>query len=247
MPRAIPTDGFKIMGLHRVYDATKSSPNNEDFMSANPIEEMVATRPVTMPLVEQDVILIIADISGYTEFMLANHRAAIHGQLIINELIEAIIEEVEIPLEVAKLEGDAVFLYALKDSSAADWEDTKRQIGGKLMRFFSAFADRLEHLHSTGIGCNCGACANSHNLKLKVIVHSGQAAIYKLRHFVELAGVDVIIVHRLLKNSVNLNEYILLTDAAYHDVAIPGEPSETSSETYDYIGDIKTHIYHPHL
>lgn len=216
-------------------------------MSANPIEQLVAARPVTMPLEEKEVILIIADISGYTEFMLASQAAAIHGQLIVNELIEAIIEEVEIPLEVAKLEGDAVFLYAVKNSSAVDWEDTKHQIGGKLMRFFTAFADRLAHLDETGLGCTCEACTNTHNLKLKVVAHSGQAAIYKLRNFTELAGVDVIIVHRLLKNSVNLHEYVLLTDAAYRDIGIPGEPSSTAYETYDYIGEIKTHIYHPHL
>ena len=67
---------------------------------------------------EQDVILILSDISGYTNFMLSNRTSIRHAQIIITELTKAIIAQVEIPLEISKLEGDAVFLYALKTNSA---------------------------------------------------------------------------------------------------------------------------------
>lgn len=66
-----------------------------------------------------DVLLIIADISGYTRFMVANQTEIEHSHEIISALLEAIIGEVEIPLTVSKLEGDAVFLYAIKDAGIA--------------------------------------------------------------------------------------------------------------------------------
>jgi hypothetical protein len=39
-----------------------------------------------------------------------------------------------------------------------------------------------------------------------VIAHSGRAVFYPMANGVELAGVDVIIVHRLLKNSTAAHE-----------------------------------------
>ena len=38
--------------------------------------------------------------------------------------------------------------------------------------------------------------------------------IKKIRNFEEIAGQDVIILHRLMKNSINSNEYILLSEKA---------------------------------
>lgn len=59
----------------------------------------------------QPVLLIIADISGYTRYMTANAKTLAHSQAIITELVQAVVRQIELPLEVAKLEGDAVFLF----------------------------------------------------------------------------------------------------------------------------------------
>jgi hypothetical protein len=91
---------------------------------------------------EQEAILIITDISGYTRFMLSNRQSLRHGQIIISELTKAIIAQVEIPLEISKLEGDAVFLYALKTNGATR-PDTSRQIGQKRLAFLTAFSNNL--------------------------------------------------------------------------------------------------------
>ena len=61
---------------------------------------------------EQEVVLILADISGYTRFMVESQLAAVHGQLCITYLIEAMLHEVNVPLHLQAIEGDAVFLYA---------------------------------------------------------------------------------------------------------------------------------------
>ncbi len=59
----------------------------------------------------QRVVIVIADISGYTRFMIANQTELAHSHEIISTLLEKIIAEIEIPLTLGKLEGDAVFLY----------------------------------------------------------------------------------------------------------------------------------------
>lgn len=193
---------------------------------------------------EQKVILIITDISGYTRFMLSNRQSLRHGQIIITELTEAIIAQVDIPLEISKLEGDAVFLYALKTNSNS-WQETSRQIGRKLLAFLAAFADKLSELGQSNT-CSCDACMFIEKLSLKIVVHSGEALLYQIGKFEELSGVDVIIAHRLLKNSIPGSEYILLTEAAYQDVQFPVEiPVTPGEEVYADIGKIKTYVYLP--
>jgi class 3 adenylate cyclase len=210
------------------------------------LAKLLGLRRRSTPFEQQEVALIIADIGGYTEFMLSTQTSLLHGQMIINELIQAIIEQVQIPLKVAKLEGDAVFLYAVKDGSDARWQAVRRQIGDKLMTFFDAFSDKLRQL-GEATPCTCDACVNIGGLRLKAVLHTGIAAFYKLGDFTELAGVDVIIVHRLLKNSVPLQEYILLTEAAFHNIPIPKQrEAQPREETYPAIGTLRTYLYPIH-
>jgi hypothetical protein len=74
------------------------------------------------------LLLILADISGYTKFMLASQVALIHGQQVITALIEAILAEVAIPLEVKEVEGDAVFLYSVRPRDDAAWQEVSAVI-----------------------------------------------------------------------------------------------------------------------
>ena len=191
------------------------------------------------------VLLIIADISGYTRFMVSSDIETMHSQHVISELIQTIIREVEIPLEVSKLEGDAIFLYAKKESAEFTPDDILRITGEKLILFFEAFHEKLQELASH-ISCNCGACSNLHALKLKIVAHSGEALFYRIHHFNELSGTDVILVHRLLKNSEATDEYLLLTEPAYMDIEFPCKlPVIEGRESYEHLGEVKTFVYNP--
>ena len=192
---------------------------------------------------QRKVVLILTDISGYTRYMLSNKTSLVHGQVIITELTKAIINQIEIPLEVSKLEGDAVFAFAVRGESEAVWEEHKRLIGAKLEKFFKAFSDKLAELIASNI-CNCETCKNIEKLQLKIIVHCGEALFYKIGGFNELSGADVIIVHRLLKNSVKSHQYLLLTEAARRDIELPGGlVLVEGEEIYDEIGAVKTYAY----
>lgn len=193
---------------------------------------------------EKEVLLILADISGYTRYMVANRHSRVHGQIIISELMQEILSQVEPPLEVAKLEGDAVFLYAARNGGTA-WEAQTQALTQKIPALIQAFQRKISELTRSNI-CNCGSCRNIENLKLKVIVHHGRALIHQIGRFLELSGVDVILVHRLLKNSIARAPYILLTDSAKQALAFDGEVCfETTRERYDEFGAVPVHVHYP--
>lgn len=193
----------------------------------------------------EPVLLIIADISGYTRYMTANAKTLAHSQTIITELVKAIVSQAELPLEVAKLEGDAVFLYCRKPPGSRPWAEARRVIGDKLLTFFRMFSDKLAEL-SRSTTCTCQACSHIESLRLKIIVHSGEALFHHVFNFLELAGVDVIVVHRLLKNSVRADQYLLLTRAAREDLEFPeGTLFEAGLETPGELGRIETFVFLP--
>lgn len=206
----------------------------------NRMNSTAAPRPLPEP-----VLLIIADISGYTRYMTTNAKTLSHSYVIISELVEAILHEIELPLEIAKLEGDAVFLYCRKTDPLRDWNETRREVGVRLLAFFRKFAAKVVQL-SGSITCTCNACTHLDGLRLKIIVHSGEAIFHRVANFTELAGVDVIAVHRLLKNSVAADQYLLLTEAAHRDLEFP-EPLNlfTSNECYADLGQLRTLVHLP--
>ena len=167
-------------------------------------------------------LLVIVDISGYTDFITNRSVSLLHAEQIITELMESVIDRAEHPLTVNKLEGDAALLFREYQPGAANDCTTNvlAQVGG----FFTSFATCLADITEQRRNCGCEACGNTAKLKLKAFVHAGEIAIKKVRQFEELAGEDVILIHRLLKNSVPAREYVLLTDPvrALAPAAVPG-------------------------
>lgn len=186
------------------------------------------------PPIDNEFLLLIADISGYTRFMMKNHTARVHAHGIISDLLSAVIKEVHLPLEVNKLEGDAMFIIAERQKDG--WEDIGRDVGKRLVEFISAFDRKLTELAESNI-CECIACQQMVSLRLKMIGHYGAAVRSAVAGFDELSGVDVIMLHRLLKNEVPGSEYILLTDPAFAFLGPPGD-YKRHHERYVDVGDI---------
>ena len=191
------------------------------------------------------VSLILADISGYTNFVTMHRISVLHAEQIITELLEAIISQIEAPLVLNKLEGDAVFLYARTGDEAG----LAKIVLDKVLAFFSSFKARQQELIKAGEGgCSCEACCNISQLRLKIIVHYGQAVIKQVRRLEELAGSDVILAHRLLKNTVPANEYLLLTERFYQwSGGLPGPEPQVFKDTYPDIGVVQGRVYYPDL
>jgi class 3 adenylate cyclase len=195
-----------------------------------------------MEATEKRLVVILADISGYTKFMVENEMSAVHGQQYITLLIETLLREVDIPLRLQEIEGDALFLYAEDPGSDDEWEEVLTQVHLKLMRFFDAFYEGVV-LANDASPCKCAVCKNAGDLALKIVVHSGTAVFHTIGKFDMVSGSDVILAHRLLKNSVPDDEYLLMTDTAYAKLGkkmdgefLPG------SESYDDFGTVNTFV-----
>jgi len=195
-----------------------------------------------MDPVEKRVVIVLADISGYTRFMIENQMSAVHGQQCITFLIETLIREIDIPLRLQEIEGDALFLYAEDPGNDDGWDQVQDQVAKKLPRFFDAFYEGAV-LGMEATPCKCAICRNSRELTLKIIVHTGTAVFHEIGGFKKVSGPDVILAHRLLKNSVSEKEYLLMSEAGYSTVARQMEgPFLPGTETYDEFGTIRTFV-----
>ncbi len=194
----------------------------------------------------QPVLLMLVDISGYTQFMVSHDKELRHSQMIIGELLESLMHQVDVPLQVSRIEGDALFLYAIKSGDEEVWRRRSSNLVERLLALFQVFKERLLEIGAYSV-CKCDACVEVGDLKLKIVVHSGEALLTDVGEFPTLSGVDVITVHRLAKNSVPEDEYVLLTEAAYRDLGLPPEAEvRQSSEQYD-TGAFTTYIYLPNV
>lgn len=148
-------------------------------------------------------LLVIADIGGYTRFLKMHSVSLVHAQHVVGRLLEAVIGAVRSDLTLAKLEGDAAFFHA---RAPVDDASLSRHVGAMHRAFHRTRADLARNAL-----CPCDGCQQAGELKIKVVAHLGQVARQKIARREELAGVDVILVHRLLKNDVPVAEYLLVT------------------------------------
>ena len=149
-------------------------------------------------------VLVIADIGGYTHFMNWNRMHLAHAQLTVAALLEAVIDAGK-GLKLAKLEGDAAFFWA-------PGGDAKVLVSDRLSGMRRSFLAQKERMKTANL-CDCASCAQLDSLSLKFVAHQGEVAEQRVKRNVELAGVDVILVHRMLKNQVPVSEYVLMTDS----------------------------------
>ena len=149
------------------------------------------------------LVLVLVDISGYTNFIKMHTMSLLHAEAIVTDLLEAVIDHAEYPLTLSKLEGDAAFLYAKLDDEG-EAGAAARDILNQVTEFFEAFRAKERALIACDV-CRCDACDNIEQLKLKAFLHVGETVIKQIRQFEELAGENVILIHRLLKNSIPVN------------------------------------------
>ena len=182
-------------------------------------------------MAETNATILIPDISGFTEFM--NSTELTHSSHAINYLIDAIVNAVGPDYELAEVEGDAVLL--IKKGPAP----SKKEIQGTCLKIFNAFHYQRKWMQQHTI-CPCGACQAIINLTLKFVVHHGPVAEIRVGRFVKPSGIEMIVAHRLLKNSIGNNEYLLFTEKFLQHAQDETDDMmwTASSEEYSSIGRI---------
>jgi Protein of unknown function (DUF2652) len=186
----------------------------------------------------RDGYLLLADISGYTEFLTATELE--HSHEIIRELTTLIRERLAPPMRFVKREGDAVFCYA----QAPAFRDGERLVELIEACYFD-FSNRLFDM-SRATTCRCNACAAIGSLGLKFIAHYGSFVIERDDGRDDLAGPDVILAHRLLKNSISEGggpqAYAFLTGACLQ--RLPASINlPPHSETYESFGETRGGVH----
>ena len=178
----------------------------------------------------------IADISGYTRFVSGVELD--HAQDIIADIMDTLVRALRPPFRLAKFEGDAAFVYALAE-----------KVDGSLLQdsieqAYFAFRKRLRNIKQAN-SCECQACSRMQSLDVKFVVHHGEFIRQKMSGREELAGRDVILVHRLLKNDVGKtfgrHAYALYSDACVRAMGIDAAAQGLveHAEAIEHIGETK--------
>jgi hypothetical protein len=153
-------------------------------------------------------LLLIADIGGYTQYMKMHRIGLAHAEANTGRLLEAVIDAVP-HLELIEIEGDAAFLADRRPGA-----DAAAAVKRAAVAMYSAFHQEQARMVAANL-CSCAGCVAAGTLRLKCVGHVGEVAEQTIRDRTKLVGVDVILVHRLLKNAVPVEEYILLTEELF--------------------------------
>ncbi len=186
--------------------------------------------------------IVLLDIGGYTRFIRLTRTSRLHAEKIVADLLQAMTQATEHPMTLNKIEGDALLLYAdATDNQAATGRDVLRQI----VACIDSFSEELQKLVSRNV-CICDACRHAEELKIKAFVHFDDTVVRGEKGNLELGGEGVILAHRLMKNSLDVDEYILMTkEAREYCGAVDGFKEIVGRESYDELGNIDTFAFVP--
>jgi hypothetical protein len=178
-------------------------------------------------------LLLIADIGGYTEYMRTHRMSLAHADVNTARLLEAVIDAAG-DFDLIEIESDAAFLSRQVDAPDGDAVAAMTRATIDMHRAFH----RERHNVATNL-CPCDGCTQADNLKLKFVAHIGEVATQTIRDRRKLVGIDVILVHRLVKNPVQTPEYILFSEELYRTGgAALSDPVHEVSHDLEGIGPV---------
>lgn len=185
-------------------------------------------------------LICIPDISGFTEFMSETDFEL--TSKVIPSLLNKIIYSNEIGLKVSEIEGDAVLFYK------TDKLPSLNKLVEQCAYFYTEFYKQLSILREKNRD-NKDAWNIPAILGLKIILHYGdEIALTKVGNSIKLHGEDLIIAHRLLKNNIPLNEYLLLSEGLTKhyknhqlDEKFEWDKLKKNTAEYDHVGEVNYH------
>jgi len=189
--------------------------------------------------VEKDSIIFIPNISGFTEFV--NKTEINHSQHIISELLEVLVDSNELEMEISEVEGDAIIFYKYQHMPSPN------QLIRQTRKMFIRFHEHLKLYDSRRI-CQCGACSTATNLTLKFIVHAGPLGFTTVKNQKKPFGAALVLAHKLLKNEVTDNEYMLCTPSAFDGADVQSARKDLWASfrelksTYEEFGEVPYYV-----
>ena len=134
---------------------------------------------------EENGLILIPDISGYTAFVHQAH--AEHAQTVVSRLLESLIDAEQLGLDLCDIEGDALFFF--RRGPLPDFES----IIGQVVVWYSEF-HRIRRNLRLQAECGCGACEQLDSRMLRMglvdkcgvtgnVRHQNQSIVFALGHF----------------------------------------------------------------
>jgi uncharacterized protein YndB with AHSA1/START domain len=180
--------------------------------------------------------LVLADVSGYTGFLAGTELE--HANGILTDLIRQALDGLSPPLELAGVEGDAVFVHGPADVVGRG--ETLLEV---IESTYAGFRRRRE-LMAARTTCTCSACSRIDMLDLKFITHFGGFAWQELAGRRAPVGTDVNLAHRLLKNGIaeetGWRGYALFTEQALARLGVDAAGMHRRTEEYEHLGPVAT-------
>ncbi|MFX0556495.1 DUF2652 domain-containing protein [Maribacter sp. CXY002] len=185
-------------------------------------------------------LICIPDISGFTEFMSETNFEL--SSKVIPTLLNNIIYSNEIGLKVSEIEGDAVLFFKTGEMPPLN------QLIDQCVFFYNEFYKQLNLLREKHKDDEESVLIPE-VLGLKIILHYGEeVALTKVGNRIKLFGEDLIIAHRLLKNDIRMEEYLLLSEGLTNYYKVNslddkfdwGNLKQNFTE-YDHVGKINYH------
>lgn len=158
----------------------------------------------------KNALLFLPDISGFTQFIQTTEVE--HSQHVISELLEVLISANTQKLILAEVEGDALFYYKEEVPSM-------EKLLAQVETMFTAFYSHLKLLENNRI-CPCNACSSASQLELKIIAHTGPLQFIEVQGKRKPFGKHVIEAHRLMKNSVDSDNYVLFSKDLMEEIML---------------------------
>ncbi len=183
-------------------------------------------------------LLLIADIGGYTQYMQYHRTMLGHAEATTRRLLEKVVGAAP-GFSLVEVEGDAAFLSRAVDGW--DGDATVTAVTRAAVAMHRAFHEERQLVQRNM--CPCGSCTQTTGLRLKFVAHVGEVATQTIKRRRKLVGMDVIYVHRLLKNSVQVPEYVLLSEDLYRGAGTswPSPAVHEVSQELEGIGAVRTY------